>query len=178
MDSENSAECEVGILFGDIAGSTRIYENLGDQRALSVVNQCFRIMSEPIAAHGGIVVKTIGDELMAAFGRPAAAVSAAIDIQRRIEQLPTLPFSDPPLKVAIRIGLHFGTALKEHRDFFGDTVNVAARMVGLAKGRQILTTGELVDLLPAPLNAHAIDFGAIEVKGRSEPVRIAQVRWE
>ncbi|NJM09194.1 extracellular solute-binding protein, partial [Candidatus Gracilibacteria bacterium] len=78
------------------------------------------------------------------------------DVYRRpVDTVTARVFSDPPMKVTVRMGLHFGTALKEHRDFFGDTVNVAARMVALAKGRQILTTSDLMAMLPAPLNQHA-----------------------
>lgn len=173
-----SGVCEVGILFADIAGSTRIYELLGDRRALAVVNQCFQIIAQPVKAHGGIVVKTIGDELMAAFARPMSAYTAAVEIQRRFHEMPALPGTDGKMRVGLRIGFHFGTALREHEDYFGDTVNIAARVVGLAKANQILTTGEVMDILPAAQRTTVAEFARIEVKGRTEPVRVASVQWE
>ena len=177
MTMENG-RVEVGILFADIVASTRIFEMLGDTRAMAVINQCFRVMSDPIAGHGGVIVKTIGDELMAAFMRPSSAFAAAVEMQRKMNELPPLPIGGEKMKVQVRIGFHFGNALREHQDFFGDTVNVAARMVGLAKASQIITTGDLVDLLPAHQSEMAVEFDRIEVKGRQEPVRVAQVRWD
>lgn len=173
-----SAACDIGILFADIAGSTRIYEVLGDQRAHAVVRQTLRICSEPVVDQGGKVVKTIGDELMAAFPSPKAALLASIEIQRRINAMPPLPVGDGTMRVALRIGFHFGPAMLERDDFFGDSVNVAARVVGLAKSNQILTTGEVLDLLPEADQAQLTEFGRIDVRGRAEPVRVARVEWE
>ncbi len=173
-----AAVCEVGILFADIAGSTRIYERLGDTRAHAVINQCFQIMGECVQAHRGVVVKTIGDELMAAFSAANQPFSCAIDIRRKFGEMPPLPLSEGSMRVAVRIGFHFGNALREQEDFFGDTVNIAARMVGLAKANQILTTGDVMDLLPASQKAMGMEFGQIEVRGRDVPVRIAQIPLE
>ena len=173
-----AAVCEVGILFADVVGSSRIYERLGDTRAHAVINQCFRIMGECVQGHRGVVVKTIGDELMAAFSAAHQPFSCAVDIRRRFNEMPPLPLADGEMRVAVRIGFHFGSAMREQEDFFGDTVNIAARMVGLAKANQILTTGEVMDLLPASQKAMGLEFGQIEVRGRAVPVRIAQIPIE
>jgi class 3 adenylate cyclase len=170
-----AAVCEVGILFADIAGSTRIYERLGDARAHAVINQCFKIMGECVQAHRGVVVKTIGDELMAAFSAAHQPFSCAIDIRRRFDEMPPLALSDGSMRVAVRIGFHFGSAMRAQEDFFGDTVNIAARMVALAKANQILTTGDVMDILPDSQKAMGMEFGQIEVRGRAAPVRIAQI---
>jgi class 3 adenylate cyclase len=172
------ASRDIGILFADISGSTRIYEALGDQRAHSIVEQALRIVAGPVTSEGGSVVKTIGDELMAAFPTPAATLHAAIDIQKRINELPPLPFGDGDMRIAMRIGFHFGPAVEQAEDFFGDSVNVAARVVGLAKANQILTTGEVLDLLEPADAARLIEFGRIDVRGRTGPVRVARVEWE
>jgi class 3 adenylate cyclase len=170
-----AAVCEVGILFADVVGSSRIYEQLGDTRAHAVINQCFRIMGECVQGHRGVVVKTIGDELMAAFSAAHQPFSCAMDIRRRFAEMPALPLSEGEIRVAVRIGFHFGSAMREQEDFFGDTVNIAARMVGLAKASHILTTGDVMDLLPESQRALAVEFGEIEVRGRAGPVRIAQI---
>lgn len=169
--------CDVGILFADVSGSTRIYELLGDQQALSVINRCIGAALDATQTEGGTAVRTIGDELMAAFPSPRSALSAALSMQRRMEALPPLPITGSTTKAALRIGLHFGKAVRVRDDYFGDTVNVAARVVSLAKARQILTTGELLDLLPEELRRLGQEIDNIAVKGRSEPLRIVQVDW-
>ena len=167
------ALADVGILFADIVGSTQLYERLGDQMAVTVVQDTLAIVAQVVVAHHGRVVKTIGDEVMAAFDVPAAGFAAAIDIRRRVTALPPMPGSG--VQVRLRIGLHFGPALVEEGDYFGDTVNIAARLVTLANPDQILTTGDLLDRLPPDQQDEATEFAAIEVKGRHDPVRVAQV---
>ncbi len=166
---------DVGILFADIVGSTRMYEVLGDERALAVVNSCFAVMSDCVAAQGGQVVKTIGDELMASFETAPDALGAAMQIRRQIGTLPAVPGIATQVKARVRVGLHYGPALFDRDDYFGDTVNLAARMAGLASPGQILTTGDLLDRLPVHLRGLASEFAEIEVKGRQVPVRIARV---
>lgn len=166
---------DVGILFADIVGSTRMYEMLGDEVALSVVNACFDAMADCVAGQGGQVVKTIGDALMASFDTAPQALSAAMQIRRRIAALPPVPGIAAQVRARVRVGLHFGPALFDGDDYFGDTVNLAARMAGLASPGQILTTGDLLDRLPVHLRSLASEFAEIEVKGRHLPVRIARV---
>jgi adenylate cyclase len=173
-----AGHCEVGILFADIAGSTRIYELLGDTRAHAIVTGCLRTVGEVVAAHGGIVVKTIGDEMMVAFHQPLSMYTAAVNIQRRITQMPRPAGLDEQVSIAMRIGFHFGPALHDNQDFYGDSVNVAARVVALAKANQILTTGEFMYFLPSAQRAMVSEFGRVDVKGHNEPLRIARVAWE
>jgi adenylate cyclase len=169
---------QIGILFADISGSTRLYEALGDQRAHAIVRQTMAISSRPVEEAGGVVVKTIGDELMAAFPSAKGAFDAALAIQRRLKQMPPLPSARGEMRVQIRIGLHFGQAVEEDGDFFGDSVNVAARLVGLAKATQIVTTAEVLEMLGPDDRARGNSFGDIDVKGRATPVRAAQVEWD
>jgi adenylate cyclase len=169
--------CNVGILFADVSGSTRIYELFGDQRGLAVINACIGAALDATQTEGGAAVRTIGDELMAAFPTPSSTLSAALAMQRRMEELPVVPLAGSSFKAALRIGLHFGKAVRVQDDYFGDTVNVAARVVSLAKARQILTTGEVLDQLPTELQKLGQEIDNIAVKGRSEPLRIVQVDW-
>jgi hypothetical protein len=164
-------------LFADVSGSTRIYEQLGDQQALSIVNACLDTALNAVQAEGGAPVRTVGDELMAAFPSPTSTFSAALAMQRRMELLPPLMLAGHTTKPALRIGLHFGKAMRVRDDYFGDTVNVAARVVSLAKARQILTTGEVLDALPEQLRVLGQEIDNVVVKGRSEALRIVQVDW-
>lgn len=168
----------VGILFADIVGSTQIYARLGDGPALALVNQCMAAMARAVDGQGGHVVKTIGDEMMAAFPSAAAALLAAMDMRRAMQDLPPVPDGDAVIRTVLRIGLHHGPALFDNDDWYGDTVNLAARIAAVATPGQILTTGELLEHLPTPLRALTDEFARIEVKGRSEPVRIARVAEE
>ena len=135
------------ILFADISDSTALYENLGDERALQLVVHCLTSLSERAAAHGGILVKTIGDEIMCAFSTAEAALEAAKEMQRGIKK--NNAASETPLH--IRIGFHIGEVMCEEADMFGETVNVAARVTAITRADQIMTTRDVVEALPPPL---------------------------
>jgi class 3 adenylate cyclase len=168
--------CDIGILFADVAGSTALYERLGDAAALSVIEGALDTAAAEVSRHGGRVVKLLGDELMAAFPDAVAAMAAAVAI-RAATDARAADAGDPCAAPAarLRIGVHFGPAIAEGGDFFGDTVNVAARLVALARADQILTSGELLDRLPPAQRATATEFGLITVRGRDAPLRVAQV---
>lgn len=170
----SSAPKDLCVLFGDVSGSTRLYEKLGDTEALHAVERCLNRMERACAAHGGRVVKTIGDEIMAVFDSAAAGMQAACEMQRRIDDLP--PVSG--VKMAIRIGFHFGPTLVEHNDVFGDTVNIASRMVGLAKAGQIIATEDTVTRLAPEQQASTRDIDALTIKGKSDKLRVFEVIWQ
>ncbi len=162
------------VLFADVAGSTRLYERLGDAEALRAVERILNRVDRVVAGYKGRVIKTIGDEIMAVFDTAEEGMQAACDMQQRVEDLP--PISG--VKLAIRVGYHFGPAIEENNDVFGDTVNVAARMTALAKGGQIITTGEAIDALPLLLRQSSREIDAIAVKGKREVVRVCEVLWQ
>lgn len=163
------------ILFADVSGSTRLYEKLGDTPALAAVDRCVEAMKRATVINKGRVIKTIGDEVMAVFDSAAQGMQAAIEMQMRIEDLPP---PAPDTKLAIRAGFHFGTALHENNDVFGDAVNTAARMAGLAKAGQIITTAETVAALPELLRQSCRAIDALNVKGKAEAVNVCEVIWQ
>jgi hypothetical protein len=126
-----------------------------------------------VTRHEGKVVKTIGDELMVVFGNPGTACDAAKEMQHRVTALP------PALgvKLAIRIGFHFGPVLEEGGDFWGDGVNTAKRLAELAKGGQILTSGATVDTLPHVHRSNLRDLDVVPVKGKQDAVRVFELMW-
>jgi class 3 adenylate cyclase len=164
---------ERAILFADVSGSTALYELLGDKPAAKAIDALLGVLREVIAARDGQVVKTIGDELMVVFNNPAAASEAAREMQQRVSTWP--PTSGA--KLAIRIGFHFGMVLEDKGDFWGDGVNTAARLAGLAKAGQILTTGSTVNALPALQRSNLRDLDAITVKGKQDAVRVFELMW-
>jgi adenylate cyclase len=166
---------EVAVLFADVTGSTRLYEALGDEDANRIIGKALDIMAKVTQGYQGFVIKTIGDEVMCRFSSANDAVRAAKDIQEEISagvQGETIPIS-------IKVGLHFGPAiLMEDGDVFGDAVNVAARMAGIAKGDQIITTHDTVQLLDADLQDMSRQFDKTNVKGKEEEIIVYQVVWE
>jgi adenylate cyclase len=164
---------ERAILFADVSGSTALYELLGDKPAAKTIDACLGQLREVVEKRDGQVVKTIGDELMVVFNDPLAASEAAREMQQRITALPPTAGA----KLAIRIGFHFGLVLEDKGDFWGDGVNTAARLAGLAKAGQILTSGATANSLPAVQRSTLRDLDAISVKGKQDAVRVFEVMW-
>jgi class 3 adenylate cyclase len=164
---------ERAILFADVSGSTALYELLGDKPAAKAIDACLGALKEVIAARDGAVVKTIGDELMVVFNKPEAACEAAREMQQRMANWPPTAGA----KLAIRIGFHFGLVLEDKGDFWGDGVNTAARLAGLAKSGQILTTGATANALPALQRSNLRDLDTITVKGKHDAVRVFELMW-
>ncbi len=168
----------ISIVFADISGSTRLYETLGDAVARELVSGCLALMTEHIDKHGGTVIKTIGDEIMCTFPSAEQAVMASMGMQEGVDE--DLPHRNPntPTTLTIRVGLHHGPAILESGDVFGDAVNLAARMAGLAKGGQIITTSETADQLGPALRASTRHLDRISVKGKAEEIDIFEVIWQ
>ncbi|MBA3032105.1 MAG: adenylate/guanylate cyclase domain-containing protein [Gammaproteobacteria bacterium] len=166
---------DVCIVFADVCGSTQLYETLGDAAALSAVDLCVGSMARATLLNRGRVVKTLGDEVMAVFDSAAQGMQTAIEMQQRIDAMPA-PF--PGVKLAIRAGFCFGPALLDNDDIFGDTVNTAARLAGLAKAGQIITTAETVAVLPELLRPSCRAIDAWAVKGKSGKVNVCEVIWQ
>ncbi|MCC6610111.1 MAG: adenylate/guanylate cyclase domain-containing protein [Burkholderiales bacterium] len=164
----------LALLFADVSGSTTLYEKLGDRAALAAVEAVVAVMKRAVADYRGTVVKTIGDEVMAAFPDADAALQAASDMQNRVAALP--PAGD--VQLAIRIGFHYGEVLEENGDYFGDAVNTAARMAGFAKGGQIITTGKTVAALSPMLREGTREVAALAVKGKQSEVEVCEVLWQ
>jgi class 3 adenylate cyclase len=129
---------QVTLLFTDLKGSTAMYERLGDLNAYALVREHFALLGATVQQHSGAIVKTIGDAVMAVFSRPTDAVSAALDILGEIERY-NAEHGDP--SIILKIGAHCGPSiavtLNENLDYFGQTVNVAARVQSLADAGEI-----------------------------------------
>ena len=168
----------LAFVFADISGSSRLYDTLGDAAARELASQCLGLMTEQITQFNGTVIKTIGDEIMCTFESAEDAIESAMGMQEAVtEDLPDMNPNMPPT-MAIAIGLHFGSAILEGGDVFGDAVNVAARMAGLAKGGQIITTQQTVEELPPSLSAKTRHLDSVAVKGKSDLIDIFEVTWQ
>jgi len=172
----DKTEQNFAVMFADVAGSTRIYERLGDKIANQLIDGAIDKVSDIIGKHQGTVVKTIGDEVMCRFDTADQSISAACEIQDVMDKSPI----EHGVILMFRIGLHFGPALlKEDGDIFGDAVNLAARMAGVAKARQIITTDDTEsELTSHNLSAKCREVDRINVKGKEAPIAIVEVMWE
>jgi class 3 adenylate cyclase len=132
-------------LFTDLKGSTALYERVGDLAAYDLVRAHFHELHEIVAAEHGAVVKTIGDSVMATFTAPDRAVAAALRMREAMERLNAERGSgDLLLKIGIHEGPCLAVMLNDHQDYFGSTVNIAARVQGLAQDRAIFVSEPVV----------------------------------
>jgi len=127
-------------LFTDLKGSTELYERVGDLVAYDLVRAHFQVLHEIVAAERGAVVKTIGDAVMATFPTPDRAMAAALRMREAMNDLK----GDLLLKIGIHEGPCLAVSLNERQDYFGRTVNIAARVQGLATSRSIFATRRVV----------------------------------
>ncbi|OSM07045.1 putative adenylate/guanylate cyclase [Magnetofaba australis IT-1] len=164
-------------MFADIAGSTRLYEELGDAKAREVTSRCIEMLTRLTELHEGKVVKTIGDEVMCIFPSADLAAEAAIRMQEDVEE------GEDELghQLHVRIGFHFGEVIREMErkrlDVFGDAVNLAARMVAQAKAEQIITTGETLQEVSPDIAENSRMLITTTVKGKTKPVEIFELTW-
>ena len=161
------------VLFADLAGSTSIYEKLGDAVAKAMIDECLQQMRTATARHGGRVIKTIGDELMCVFPDADRGCMAAVEMQSAVAELALVA----GVKRSIRVGLHAGPLIEADGDVFGDTVNTASRMTGFAKGDQIITSGATVERMSPVVRGTTRHIAAFSVRGKGDDVEVYEVIW-
>ena len=133
-------------LFTDLKGSTALYERVGDLVAYDLVRAHFHVLTEIVASEAGAVVKTIGDAVMATFPTPDRAVGAALRMREAMRNLNEERKSeDLLLKIGIHEGPCLAVTLNDRQDYFGQTVNIAARVQNLAVSRSIFATGPVIE---------------------------------
>jgi len=133
-------------LFTDLKGSTALYERVGDLAAYDLVRQHFRVLYDIVAAETGAVVKTIGDAVMATFSTPDRALIAALRMREAMAGINAERGNeDLLLKIGIHEGPCLAVTLNNSQDYFGQTVNMAARVQGLASSRAIVVTKPVVE---------------------------------
>jgi class 3 adenylate cyclase len=163
------------VMFADVAGSTAMYENMGDDLARERISKALNMLISISRRHNGQLVKTIGDEILVYFTDIDMAVFAAKSIQEAMED----DRSPETVGVSIRIGMQYGSTILENDDVFGDTVNVASRIAGMAKARQILCTQEIAFMVKnTELSNNMRPYDRLRVKGRNEHLDVYMFVWE
>ncbi|MEO8485305.1 MAG: adenylate/guanylate cyclase domain-containing protein [Betaproteobacteria bacterium] len=165
---------QAAILFADIAGSTKLYETLGDAEALATIAHALDVIRQVCEEHGGRIVKTIGDEAMAIFPNAANAAYASITMQTQVSGMKTS--RGAPL--AIHAGFHYGPVIDDSKDVFGDSVNLAARLTSLAKSGQTLVTADTVNILSPSLRSRTRTQDTHTVRGKQADIAVFELIWQ
>lgn len=165
------------VLFADLRGSTSLYETLGNAEATTVVTQSVGLVAQIVHNAGGIVVKTLGDGLMAVFVNPMAAVMAADEMHDSMDRITPLATSTraatqrtPVLR--LQVGIAQGEVVAMSGDWFGDAVNVAARLLDHAGDNEILATVSVVSHQPPEIRQRFRSLDRVQLRGRVEPVHV------
>ncbi|HYC37754.1 MAG TPA: adenylate/guanylate cyclase domain-containing protein [Usitatibacter sp.] len=161
------------VLFADVSGSTKLYEMVGDKAAHAAIDLCVKLFSALTEQHGGRVIKTIGDEVMAIFPEARQAARAAVDIQLGVSEMAPVD----KVRLGVRVGMHHGAVVEREGDVFGDTVNLAARLTEMAAKGQIITSLETVQKLDPIQRLDCRSLYEISVKGKEKGVAICEVLW-
>ena len=160
------------ILFTDLEGSTDLTQRLGDARAMGVLRAHDQIIRDAVRLHGGSEVKHTGDGMMAAFPSVTGAIESAVQIQRRFADGAQ---TDVPLR--IRIGMSAGEPVVERGDFFGATVQLAARLTAHAEPGTVLVSSAVRDLAMGKGFAFR-KRGRLRPKGFAESIQAFEVVWQ
>jgi class 3 adenylate cyclase len=169
----------VTLLFSDLKGSTAMYEAVGDAAAYRLVRSHFAYLAAIVREHDGAIVKTIGDAVMAAFHEPLQGLRAAIAMQERVAAFNT----DNPASIVLKLGLHEGpciaVTLNERLDYFGQTVNLAARLQGESRGDDVVVSTGLVATAGAVelLAKHRVVQERAPVRGLAAPVSFCRLTF-
>jgi class 3 adenylate cyclase len=176
---EGLAVRRLALLFTDLKASTALYERIGDLKAFDLVRLHFGHLRDCISGNSGALVKTIGDAVMASFVDPLDALRAALDMQARIARLNADAGSE---LIGLKIGLHAGACLavtlNDRLDYFGQTVNIAARVQALAGADEIVVTDDVL-ALPGAAELVAdlqLERRAVQLKGVAGDVPVHRLR--
>ncbi|HEY5900043.1 MAG TPA: adenylate/guanylate cyclase domain-containing protein [Burkholderiales bacterium] len=166
-------ERETTILFADILGGAELSAKAGDAAAVAALGACMKHLRKAAEACNGRVVDRAGDKLMVLVATADAAADAAAAMHTAMESFP----QKGEAKLSLGIGFHFGPIIQKGDDVYGDTVNLAAKLVEQAASGQIITTRETASHLSPLYRAWMRKLYAIDIKGRSEQVALCELVW-
>lgn len=165
------------VLFADLRGSTSMYETLGNADATAVVTQSVALLARIVGNHGGRVVKTLGDGLMAMFDAPDAAVAASDEMHDSLERIGApgdgaLAAHARTVPLKLQVGVAHGEVIEMSGDVFGDAVNVAARLIDHAGDNETLVTANALNGLAEMEQARFRSLDRMQLRGRVESVHV------
>jgi adenylate cyclase len=167
---------KAAVVFADISGSTQLYVQHGDTVARNIIAKALDYLTSVTKEHRGVVIKTIGDEVMCRFNSADDGFDAAVGMQRCLKE--NASTITDKTRVCIRVGLQWGEVVNQAGDVFGDAVNVAARVAAVAKRDQIVTTEQTVEALTGSRPGMARQFDRVALKGREGELVLHMVDWD
>jgi class 3 adenylate cyclase len=175
--SEGIGVQDITFLFTDLKGSTDLYDRIGDLKAYYLVRQHFDTLGRVITQNSGAIVKTIGDAVMATFMNPVDAMKAAIEMLKDIEAFNRGVSQDLILKIGIHRGHSIAVSLNDRLDYFGQTVNIAARVQGLAGASEIYISQDAYDYsgVSGVLAECEVVPEQVSVKGVGEKIQVRKI---
>lgn len=165
------------VMFADLTGSTGVFETLGNEAATQTITALTQWIAQACVRHGGRVVKTLGDGVLAVFPTSPQAIAAVVQMQR--EHARRQVTRGPAHQMELQVGLDCGSIVEVDGDCYGDAVNVAARLSDLSGARQIWATEAVVAQQPAP--AGGIRFhplGPVPIRGKAQERALFRIDWE
>lgn len=172
MEQDESTSITQSILFADVAGSTSLYDTIGDTAAQQAIANCLSFMTSICEQHNGTIVKHIGDEILCRFDSALDCINAISNIQSEFKESTQIDTS-----LRIRAGVNTGPVILKDGDVFGDTVNVAARMAGLAQAEQIICTQDTINAMGLNHGISNRQLDSLFVKGKEEKIQVFEILW-
>jgi class 3 adenylate cyclase len=176
---EEISVSSVTLMFTDLRNSTKLYRDIGDAPAFGRVREHFQILQNAVDMESGAIVKTMGDAVMAAFRTPAAAVKAIWNVQQQ------LTARGEPL-LLIKVGIHHGPCivvnLNERLDYFGSTVNIAARLPNFSMGGEVIISepirndSEVLEFLEKNAQPNSLIRFQSEIKGYDQSMDLWRIK--
>lgn len=164
------------VVFADLTGSTGVFESLGNTKATLAITRLTQWIGEVCKAHGGYVVKYLGDGVLILFKESWNAVAAVTELhqvhQKRIQKWPE------PLKMKLQVGMAYGEVVEQDGDYYGDAVNVASRLSDLSGPEQILVSDSVIQHLPESSTVRSRCIGEIPIRGRTEICVVHRIEWQ
>jgi class 3 adenylate cyclase len=164
------------VLFADLRGSTTLYQTLGNAKATTVVTRAIESLTPLVPLTRGTLIKTLGDGLMATFNDADAAVHCAVQMHDRLDQPiesgQRFTEDEVAQKLQLQIALAAGEVVEVDGDCFGDSVNVAARLLDHAGDNETLVTAEVLRMLPLEVQERFRSLDKVHLRGRTEPVQV------
>ena len=167
---------EFTVVFVDLTGSTGVFENLGNVKAVRVITRLTHWIGQVCEKHNGYVVKYLGDGVFILFEESHDAVIAASELQKiHYDRIEHWPF---PLKMRLQIGMARGDVVTHDGDCYGDAVNVASRLSDLSGSEQILVNENVIHQLPDTFSVRSRCLGPLLIRGRTETCVVHRIEWQ
>ena len=165
------------VVFADVVGSTGLFEQMGDANASRLMTRLTGMLGKVFEQHQGRVVKLLGDGVFAVFPESSSAITACVTLQSRFQTEPIIP-GGASAPIQMQMGVESGELVEIDGDCFGDAVNSAARLAGLAGADQILTTQSVWNALLATQRPLLRSLGIMQLRGKTQTTHVYRVEWQ